>query len=108
MRISHESTPVKETDPLSQILLTIILIRITLVSSHKTRQEILVYVCLCNGITDTQIRNAIHKGATSFKDVRSLLGVASQCGKCGILTQDILRETLRDDSNNEDLFYAIS
>ena len=67
-----------------------------------------MYVCLCNGITDTQIRTAIQEGANSFKDVRSVLGVASQCGKCGILTREILRETLRADSNDQDLFYAIS
>jgi len=67
-----------------------------------------MYVCLCNGITDTQIRTAIQEGASSFRDVRSTLGVANQCGKCGILTREILRETLRDDSNDQDLFYAIS
>ena len=67
-----------------------------------------MYVCLCNGITDTQIRAAIQEGASSFKDVRKSLGVASQCGKCGILTREILRETQRDDSNDQDLFYAIS
>jgi bacterioferritin-associated ferredoxin len=67
-----------------------------------------MYVCLCNGITDTQIRTAIQQGANSFKEVRNTLGVGSQCGKCGILTREILRETLRDDANDQDLFYAIS
>jgi bacterioferritin-associated ferredoxin len=67
-----------------------------------------MYVCLCNGITDTQIRNAIQEGASSFKDVRSTLGVGSQCGKCGILTREILRDTLRDDGSDQELFYAIS
>jgi bacterioferritin-associated ferredoxin len=67
-----------------------------------------MYVCLCNGITDNQIRTAVREGASSFKDVRSVLGVASQCGKCGILTREILRETLRDDNSDQDLFYAIS
>ena len=67
-----------------------------------------MYVCLCNGITDTQIRAAIQEGANSFKEVRNTLGVANQCGKCGILTREILRETQLDNSNEQDLFYAIS
>ena len=68
-----------------------------------------MYVCICKGITDTQIRAAVQDGASSLQDVRNSLGVASQCGKCGILTQDILRESLNDlCENNEQLFYAVS
>jgi bacterioferritin-associated ferredoxin len=67
-----------------------------------------MYVCLCKGITDTQIRAAIQDGANSFKDVRNALGVASQCGKCGILTREILRESIQDNSSEQELFYALS
>ena len=67
-----------------------------------------MYVCLCKGITDSQIRAAIEDGATSVRDVRHSLGVASQCGKCGILTREIVRETLLESSEEQDLFYAIT
>ncbi len=67
-----------------------------------------MYVCLCKGITDSQIRAAIEDGANSFKEVRKTLGVASQCGKCGILTREILRETLLDSGQEQELFYALS
>lgn len=67
-----------------------------------------MYVCLCKGITDSQIRAAIEDGANSFKEVRKTLGVASQCGKCGILTREILRETLMDSGQEQELFYALS
>ena len=67
-----------------------------------------MYVCLCKGITDTQIRSAVEDGATSLRDVRNSLGVASQCGKCGILTREILRESLADSSDDQQLFYAVS
>ncbi len=66
-----------------------------------------MYVCVCKGITDTQIRAAVEDGANSLRDVRNTLGVASQCGKCGILTREILRESLMD-NNDEQLFYAVS
>ena len=67
-----------------------------------------MYVCLCKGITDTQIRAAVEDGATSLRDVRKSLGVASQCGKCGILTREILQESLLDTGEEQQLFYAIT
>ncbi len=67
-----------------------------------------MYVCLCKGITDTQIRAAVEDGASSLRDVRNTLGVASQCGKCGILTREIVRETLDSTTDSEQLFYAVS
>ncbi len=67
-----------------------------------------MYVCICKGITDSQIRAAVEDGASSLRDVRNTLGVASQCGKCGILTQEIVRETLDNNFNSEQLFYAVS
>ncbi|MDJ0878568.1 MAG: bacterioferritin-associated ferredoxin [Halieaceae bacterium] len=67
-----------------------------------------MYVCVCKGITDTQIRAAVEDGASSLRDVRNTLGVASQCGKCGILTREILRESLVDSNDEQQLFYAVS
>lgn len=67
-----------------------------------------MYVCLCKGITDTQIRAAVEDGASSLREVRNTLGVASQCGKCGILTRDIVRDTLLNNSDDQQLFYAVS
>ena len=67
-----------------------------------------MYVCICKGITDTQIRAAVQDGASSVSDVHSSLGVASQCGKCGILAKEIVRESLNDVMDNEQLFYAVT
>ncbi|MFV0477627.1 MAG: bacterioferritin-associated ferredoxin [Parahaliea sp.] len=68
-----------------------------------------MYVCVCKGITDTQIRAAVQDGAGSIGDVHKRLGVASQCGKCGILTREIVRESLNNlPSTEQELFYALS
>lgn len=53
-----------------------------------------MYVCLCKGITDRQIKAAIDNGANSIGQLRKSLGVASQCGKCSTMTREILQETL--------------
>ncbi|MCB1695021.1 MAG: bacterioferritin-associated ferredoxin [Pseudomonadales bacterium] len=66
-----------------------------------------MYVCLCKGITDTQIRAAIDAGASSLRDLRNTLGVASQCGKCGVLTRDIVRDSLGGlAAQGSPMFYA--
>jgi len=67
-----------------------------------------MYVCLCNQITDAQIRAAVQDGASSLNELRSTLGVASRCGKCGTLTSDIVREAMLDNVDEESLFYAVS
>jgi bacterioferritin-associated ferredoxin len=41
-----------------------------------------MYVCLCKGVTDREIRAAVELGARSFDDVRATLGVATCCRKC--------------------------
>ncbi len=68
-----------------------------------------MYVCLCKGVTDTQIRAAVADGASSLREVHNTLGVASQCGKCGIIARDIVRESLDNLADNQQqLFYAVT
>ncbi|WP_137818826.1 bacterioferritin-associated ferredoxin [Pseudomonas sp. 2FG] len=55
-----------------------------------------MYVCLCLGVTDGQIRDAIFEGCCSYRDVRKTLDVASQCGKCATLAKQVVRETLTE------------
>ncbi|MGH8437090.1 MAG: bacterioferritin-associated ferredoxin [Pseudomonas sp.] len=55
-----------------------------------------MYVCLCLGVTDGQIREAIFEGCCSYRDVRKTLDVASQCGKCATLAKQVVRETLTE------------
>ncbi|TVZ38183.1 bacterioferritin-associated ferredoxin [Alteromonadaceae bacterium 2753L.S.0a.02] len=53
-----------------------------------------MYVCLCKGVTDAEIREAIDGGAESMRQVRDQLGVATQCGKCACLAREIITEHL--------------
>lgn len=53
-----------------------------------------MYVCLCKGITDHQIKQAVVDGASNLRDVRKRLGVMTQCGKCGHDTKQIIEDVL--------------
>lgn len=49
-----------------------------------------MYVCLCNAITDRQIRECVDRGATSLCKVQAQLPVANCCGSC----EDTAREVI--------------
>jgi bacterioferritin-associated ferredoxin len=52
-----------------------------------------MYVCLCNAITDQQIRRAAKAGVASVHELTESLGVASNCGSCADHAQSIINET---------------
>lgn len=56
-----------------------------------------MYVCLCHGVTDTDIRRLVRtEGVCTMRQLRQELGVATQCGKCGCCAKDVLREAVAD------------
>jgi bacterioferritin-associated ferredoxin len=57
-----------------------------------------MYVCLCNGVTDRHIANAVAEGAASLCDLKARLGIASCCGRCAECAEFILDEQLASTS----------
>jgi bacterioferritin-associated ferredoxin len=53
-----------------------------------------MYICICHGVTDTQIEAAIDNGSTSMKQLSNELKVGSQCGKCCQCTKRVLNRKL--------------
>ncbi|HTT02107.1 MAG TPA: (2Fe-2S)-binding protein [Steroidobacteraceae bacterium] len=53
-----------------------------------------MYVCICNTITDRDIREAIDRGASSLFDVQSHLPVAGCCGRCEETARQVVDECL--------------
>lgn len=54
-----------------------------------------MYICLCHGITDKQIRTCVvEAGARTLCDLSGQLGVATQCGSCADSACEVLLEVL--------------
>jgi bacterioferritin-associated ferredoxin len=51
-----------------------------------------MYVCMCNAVTDREIRNAVALGARTLADLKSTLGVATCCGRCADCAHGIVRD----------------
>lgn len=41
-----------------------------------------MYICICNAVTERQVRASVDAGATTLDDLHIDLGVASCCGRC--------------------------
>lgn len=65
-----------------------------------------MYVCICNGITDKQIRAAAAGGANTLQALRDELGVASQCGGCTDHALSLLQDSPALSQVGEGLFYS--
>jgi bacterioferritin-associated ferredoxin len=53
-----------------------------------------MFVCVCRGITERHIEEAVMAGAGSLCDLKSRLGVADACGRCVECAAFILEEQL--------------
>ncbi len=57
-----------------------------------------MYICVCKGITDHAIREAVLQGAERMRDLKASLGITEQCGICAchakrVLDQALIRKT---------------
>jgi len=65
-----------------------------------------MYVCLCKGVTDSQIREAISEGASSMRAIREQTGVMSACGKCACHTHELFKANSRKTEDSNPLWSA--
>lgn len=53
-----------------------------------------MYVCICNAVTDRDIRGAVARGARSLDDLATTLGVATRCRSCTDCARAVLAEAV--------------
>ena len=53
-----------------------------------------MYVCICHGISDKRLTQAVQEGAHSFEQLQARTGVATCCGCCESCARQVLEETL--------------
>jgi bacterioferritin-associated ferredoxin len=51
-----------------------------------------MFVCICNPVTDREIRGCVREGACTLSDLQLQLGVAVQCGMCASSAEAIIQE----------------
>ena len=60
-------------------------------------------VCVCNNISDREIRQAVDLGLTSMSDLYKELGVGPCCGKCVSYAREVMNEHLESSTTVTEL-----
>ena len=55
-----------------------------------------MFVCICNQVTDKQIRRAAEAGVCSLEALSNELKVGTCCGKCKSCAKKVLHEVLQE------------
>jgi bacterioferritin-associated ferredoxin len=55
-----------------------------------------MYVCVCNAVTDSDIRNAVNDGVHNFKQLRQETGCGNECGSCSEMAVEVLQQALTE------------
>ncbi len=67
-----------------------------------------MYICLCYGVTETEIHQAVQEGISSLPELRQQLGVSSGCGKCAECALDVLKQALNSLPESQNLNRALN
>ncbi len=51
-----------------------------------------MYVCICNGVTDRQIREAVENGCASVSELTMRTGCGATCGSCLDMAAGMIEE----------------
>ncbi|MFZ2237683.1 MAG: (2Fe-2S)-binding protein [Dokdonella sp.] len=54
-----------------------------------------MYICICNAVTDRQIRQAADDGVDSMAELSRRTGCSDCCGSCTDLASEILEDAVR-------------
>ncbi len=55
-----------------------------------------MYVCVCNAVTESDIRNAVDDGVHSLAQLRRTTGCTDNCGCCKEMAVEVLQQALTD------------
>ena len=60
-----------------------------------------MYVCVCNAVTDSDIRNAVDEGVRNMKQLRRTTGCGSTCGCCREMAAEVLQQALAENRKSQ-------
>ena len=60
-----------------------------------------MYVCICRGITEKQLRDAIEEETCSMQELSSLLGVGMDCGTCTEYACQLLEQAKQESGSRK-------
>ncbi len=62
-----------------------------------------MYICVCNAVTETDIKKAVKDGANCLQHLETKLGVSNQCGSCRCDASSCLDRAFEKEMQSADL-----
>ncbi len=66
-----------------------------------------MYVCLCNAVTDSDIRNAVDEGVRNLKQLRQVTDCGATCGSCNEMALEVLQQAITTKRQSESLLHIM-
>ena len=63
-----------------------------------------MYICVCNAVTDSDVRTAVDDGVRNLKQLRKATGCANTCGRCEEMAITTLEDMLAEKMEIQSLF----
>lgn len=57
-----------------------------------------MYVCVCNSVTDSDIRDAVRDGVRDQRELAMRTGCSTDCGCCADFAREVLNKALSEHS----------
>ena len=71
---------------------------------HQIHRVNFMYVCICKGITDKDIEDAVmNKGVGTMRELKQHVDLGSDCGSCTKIAQSIIDNFIVDESLFKDV-----
>lgn len=51
-----------------------------------------MYICICNGVTEREIRSCAEEGVCTLRELEACLGVGAGCGRCRQAAKQVLKD----------------
>jgi bacterioferritin-associated ferredoxin len=61
-------------------------------TDNPSQQEDVVYICICNAVTEKAVRECARNGVCSVDELALELGVGAGCGRCRECASELLRD----------------
>lgn len=64
-------------------------------------------ICMCNFVTEKEIKDILKKGADSTKDIQSLLKAGTSCGRCLPEIDELVKKHIKNGELQKKLDFGI-
>ena len=62
-----------------------------------------MYVCVCNAVTESDVRNAVEDGVCNMRQLRHTTGCGTTCGCCKEMAVEVLQQALTEVRQTQDM-----